>query len=213
MNTCKNNRMKQFCILLLCVGLPLGFLMQPVGEAADKIIVPEGTRIALQLNGNLSTKSNEEGDVFDAYVIEPVYSEGQIVIPRGSVVSGSISRITRPGRFKGKAVMHLLFQSIQIPGHGNFPILASLARIDSDDDMDIHTEHLQESVRSGGNNFKAGRGKSLNVADLGMANVFWTRGKDLELHRGSTMEISLKQSLKIPLKGPSAEKPTLYKKK
>ena len=40
-------------------------------------------------------------------------------------------------------------------------------------------------------------------ADVGasMSNIFWTRGKDLELHLGSTMDISLDQALRIPVKG------------
>jgi hypothetical protein len=219
MKSCKNKGMKQACKLILSFVLPLGILLQPVCRAADKVTLPEGTRITLQLNETLSTKDNHEGDSFATYVIESVYYKDQVVIPKGSTVSGSISRITRPGRFQGKAVMHLLFQSIQIPGRGELSIHASLARVDSDEDMDIHTEGTLEGKGSAGKdvgkvlapglagagigslaggNKGAGIGGGIGIG-IGLANVFWTRGKDLELHRGSTMEISLEQALEIPL--------------
>jgi hypothetical protein len=197
--------MKPFCKLSLSIGLLLNLFLLPVCKADDEIVVPEGTRITLQLNNSLSTKDNQEGDDFDAYVIEPVYSKDQIIIPRGSVIQGSISRITRPGRFKGKALMHLIFQSIEIPGRGKVPIQALLVKVDSDDNMDIYTENIANSGESAGrkiDNLAIARLKGTGVG-LGFTNVFWTRGKDLEIHRGSTMDISLKQDLKIPPKNQS----------
>jgi len=202
--------MKLTCKLLLSLGLPFGLLLQPVCVAAEEIIVPKGTQITLQLNKNLSTKENQEGDDFDAYVIEPVYSEGRIAIPRGSLISGGISRITRPGRFKGKAVIHLLFQSIQIPGRGKIPIQAALVSIDPNGDMDIYAEGILDSTGSAERGIDNLAGNGLNSTSTGtrMTSVFWTRDKDLEIHRGSTMGISLKQDLKIPLKNQPAGKLT-----
>jgi len=217
--------MKQFCNFILGVVLPLGLVLQPVCRAEDAVIVLEGTQLRLQLNTNLSTKENHEGDPFTAYVIESVYQGDQIVIPKGSTVSGSISRITRPGRFKGKAVMHLLFQHIQIPpGRDKLSILASLVRIDPDEDADIDAEGRLEGKGSterdlgrvvapglagAGVGAVAGGRKGAAIgagagAGIGLGNVFWTRGKDVELHVGSTMDVSLEQALEIPVKTQSA---------
>lgn len=210
--------MKQFCKVILGIVLPLGLALQPVCRAEDAIVVSEGTRLKLQLNENLSTKENQEGDSFTAYVIESVYQGDQVVIPKASMVSGSISRITRPGRFKGKAVMHLLFQYIQIPGREKVSILASLVRIDADADIDAEgrlggkgstQKDLGKVIAPGlagaGVGTIAGGGKGAGIGagvgtGIGLANVFWTRGEDLELHRGSTVDISLEQALKIPVK-------------
>lgn len=217
MNSCKYIRMKQFGKLILSFALPLALLLQPICRAADTLTVPEGTRLTLQLNKNLSTKNNHEGDPFTALVIKPVYHGDRILIPKGSIVSGSISRITRPGRFKGKAVMHLLFQSIRIPGRGEFSIYASLVRVDPSEDADVQTEDSLEGKGSAGKDLGkviapglagagigslAGGAKGSGIGagvgiGAGLANVFWTRGKDLELHRGSTMDVSLKQALNV----------------
>jgi hypothetical protein len=212
--------MKQLRKFIPLLMLPFGLAVQPLCRAQDPLVAPEGTLLRLQLNNNLSTKENKEGDPFTAYVIEPVYQENQVVIMKGSTVSGSISRIVRPGRFKGKAVMHLLFQFIQIPGREKLPILASLVHIDPDVNAEIDSEGRLGGKGSKGSDLGkvvapglagagigtlAGGGKGAGIGagvgvGIGMANVFWTRGKDLKLHVGSTMDISLEQALEIPVK-------------
>ena len=98
--------------LWLALALAVPILSFAGTQASDTATLEEGTRIPLQLNDYLSTKLNSEGDIFTADVTRPIYQDGRLVIPKGSVVSGSITRIIRPGRFRGKAVMNLLFQSV-----------------------------------------------------------------------------------------------------
>ncbi len=219
MSQCKNYRVKLLHIIAFSLVLLLDLSTAPATQASSDAILPEGTRIALQLNDHLSTKQNNEGDLFTAVVMVPVYKDDQIVIPRGSVVSGSISRVIRPGRFKGKAVMNLLFHSVSIPGRGQFPITASLAGVDSHVRSDIYSESTMEGGGSigrdtgkiltpgvvgagigavAGGRRGAGIGAGVGTA-IGLATVFATRGKDLEVRRGSTMDISLDRPLKLPL--------------
>src|SRR5512142_883440 len=118
-----------------CWGLVLALMTASAGsngQGTGELVLPEGTHITLQLNDYLSTKSNTEGDRFTATVIVPVYQGDRLLIPKGSVITGSISRIVRPGRIKGKAVMNLLFQNLRIPGHGEYPIIASLSSVEAE---------------------------------------------------------------------------------
>ncbi len=202
--------------------IALAFILPPPGiRAASDAILPDGTRISLQLNDHLSTKVNNEGDSFTAVVITPVYLGDRIVIPKGSLVAGSISRIIRPGRFRGKAVMNLLFQSINIPGRGQLPIAASLVSVDSEGNAGVRTESTVEGESSGrgdagrvvvpglagaGIGTLAGGGKGAAIgagvgAAVGLATVFATRGKDIQVRRGATMDIALDRPLSIPPEG------------
>ncbi len=210
-------RMKQLGNIAWSAVLMLPLLMQPVSLAAAETILPESTRITLQLNNHLSTKVNSEGDVFTAYVTTAVSLGDRIVVPKGSVVTGSISRIIRPGRFKGKAVMNVLFQSIEIPGRGQLPIVASLAKMGSEDNLTIRTEGTLEGDSSAGSDIGrivipgmvgtgvgtlAGGGKGAAIgagigAALGLATVFATRGKEIEVPRGSALDIVLVRPLVI----------------
>jgi hypothetical protein len=218
MLACENKAMKPHRIL------PASFifllvLYLPHFSAASSLVLPEGTRITLQLNDNLSTKSNSEGDSFTAVVMTPVYMGEQIAIPKGSIVSGSISRILRPGRFKGKAAMNLLFHSIRIPGRGgDVPIVAILVRIDPEGNGCIRSEGtvvgesskhsdiakvITPGIAGAGIGAVAGRGKAAAIGAgigvfAGLATVLTSRGKDLEVQRGSTLDIELEQPLTLP---------------
>ena len=192
-------------------------LQQPFLVAGDSVL-PEKTRVTLQLNNRLSTKVNSEGDSFTAYVTTPVLLGDRIVIPKGSIVTGSISRIIRPGRFKGKAVLNVLFQSIEIPGRGQLPIAASLARMDVEGIGRIGSEGTVEGEGSEGRDLGkivipgitgagigtlAGGGKGAAIggglgAAIGLATVFSTRGKEIDVPRGATLDIVLDKPLSIP---------------
>ena len=220
---CKNEGMKRYCDLAWILILLFALTAPRVSLAATEIVIPEGTRITLQLNDHLSTKLNNEGDSFTAVVMVPAYVGDRMVIPKGSVVTGSISRIIRPGRFKGKAVMNLLFQSINVPGRGQLPIVASLDRVYAEGNSGVRSEGTIEGEGSAGSDARkvltpgivgagigglAGGGKGAAIgtgvgAAIGIATVFATRGKDLEVRRGSTLDISLDRPLVIPPEGES----------
>ena len=180
--------------------------------------LPEGTRVYLQLNTPLSTRTSSEGDTFTAVVTEPVSIGEKIVIPKGSDVTGSVSRIQRPGRFKGKAVMTLQFQSISIPGRGQLPIVASLIGVDREGNRGINDEGtivgegsegrdagrvIVPGLAGAGIGTLAGGGKGAGIGagvgvSIGLASVFTSRGKDIEIRRGATLDISLDKPLVIP---------------
>ena len=215
MRSLKNNKMKQFCLYKLGIIALLFALQTTELSQAGDFVLPEGTRIILQLNNQLSTKSSNEGESFTAYVIAPVMYLDRMIIPKGSIVNGSISRIIRPGRFKGKAGMFLLFQSISIPGRGLTPITASPIKINAEGNNTIRSEGKIEGEGSVGNDVQktltpglagagigaiagGARGAGIGAgAGVAIATVFTSRGKDLELRRGATLEISLDRPLSI----------------
>lgn len=211
----KHEIIKPCCSLTICFALLLVNPAPPAACAASNIAIPEGTVIALQLNDHLSTKTGSEGDPFTAVVMTPVFLGDKMVIPKGSSVAGSISRLLRPGRFKGKAVLNLLFQSITIPGRGQVPIVATLIKVDSEGNKSVHSEGSIESQSSksgdavkvivpglagagigtlAGGGKGAGIGAGVGIA-VGLASVFTSRGKDIEIRKGSTLDISLDRPL------------------
>ena len=187
-------------------------------QTGSEVVLPEKTRISLQLNDHLSTKTNVEGDEFTANVITPVNSGDRLVIPKGSVVTGNLSRVLRAGRFKGKAMMSLHFQTIRIPGRGELQLVASLAKVDAEGGA-VQTESTVQGERGIGSDIAriltpsltgagiggitggargAGIGAAAGAA-VGAVVIFSTRGKEIEMRRGSTMDIVLDRALTIPL--------------
>jgi hypothetical protein len=215
--------MKRFLSIPLGFVLLLIFFVPSTSMAVSDAIIPKGQKLNLQLNKTLSTKEDSEGDLFTAVVTTPVYLKERVMIPKGSVVNGRISRITRPGRFTGKAVMSLLFQSIYIPGHEQLPIIATLVSMDSKENGEVGTEGYVEGGGSSsvgrivgpglvgaglgaliGNSKGAGIGAGLGVAAGLITVLTQTPGKDIEISRGSMLVIELKRPLTIPAEGDAA---------
>src|SRR5205809_241306 len=179
----------------------------------------QGTRISLQLSDTLSTKLSNEGDTFTARVVSPVTLGERVVIPKGSIVTGSISRVLRPGRFRGKAVMDLVFQSIRISGRPGLPIVASLVTLDAQGNVEAKPEGSIRGESSKGRDAASiakpaaaaagvgalvdgGKGAAIGSgigAAVGLATVFATRGTDLELPRDSALDIVLDRPLAVPV--------------
>jgi hypothetical protein len=218
MISCDNSRMRISYCTFRSIKLLFSILLAPLFLFSVDNTVPEGSRITLQLNETLSTKMNAEGDTFTAVVTTPVYLGNRVGIPKGSVVNGSISRILRPGRLKGKAILDLLFQSIKIPGHKQMNIMATLVRIDSEGNSGIRSEGrivgessvgsdlgkvIVPSLAGAGIGSLAGGGKGAGIgagigSAAGFTSILTTRGKDLEIQRGSTLDIKLVRPLIIP---------------
>ncbi|MBM3791603.1 MAG: hypothetical protein FJW35_14815 [Acidobacteria bacterium] len=200
---------------ILAITVPVTF---PQGGSSQAAVVEKGTRLVLQLNDHLSSKLTREGDVFTATVVSPVLLKDRLVIPKGSLVTGRVSRVQRPGRFRGKAMMNLIFETVRIPGKEPLAIVASLTRIDPEGKTATGSEGAVTGEGSAGKDaagvakpglagagigalIGGGKGAAIGAgagAVAGLATVFATRGKDLEIRRGSTMEVVLDRPLELP---------------
>jgi hypothetical protein len=198
---------KSWVIMLATVLLSVTAVAQSGGE----VIIPEGTRIAMQVNDYLSTKQNDEGDEFTATVSEPVIVKERVVIPKGSIISGSISRLLRPGRFKGKAQMNLLFNSVRIQGSQEIPIVATLVKwgdqgagvegsVAAPDSKGKDVAKVAAPAATGagiGAIVNGGKGAAIGAGIGAVAGIFASRGADLEIKRGCSLEIVLNRPLTI----------------
>ena len=177
---------------------------------AEETGLPKGTQITLQLNNALSTASNMEGDEFTATVVNPVHFGGRIVVSKGSIVAGSVSRILRRDRLNGKAVMDMMFQSIRIPGYKQADIAVTLIRIDqAENSAKQAPNRVMERERPTGNSGNSGKPKigvrpqasSGNTIGIGVSggipSVFNSQGDDVIISRGSSIVITLDRPLTL----------------
>jgi len=217
--------MRAVAVVLLCclVAQPMVGLPEAQSQSSEMVIV-EGTQLVLELNESLSTRLNSEGDHFTATVVTPLYLSERLAIPKGSLISGTVGRIQRPGRFRGKAVMNLVFQTIRVPGHGDLPLVATLVKINGPGKGEVKGEgtvHGEGSVgrdlgrvatptaTGAGIGVLAGGGQGAAVgagigAAVGLVTIFATRGRDLELRRGASLDVALERPLVLPAEGAEA---------
>jgi hypothetical protein len=77
--------------------------------------VPSGTRVLLQLRSAVNTKSAKPGDGVYLASTFPVVVGTRVMIPAGVYVQGTVDRVIRAGRVKGRAQLDMHFTSIIFP--------------------------------------------------------------------------------------------------
>ena len=198
-------------------GTPAAPPLAPAPPAA--VQVPKGTRIPLGLLNSISTKGSREGDRIYLTTLMPVALGGRIVIPAGSYVSGTVTSSIRPGRVKGRGELYLRFDSLTLPNGTTRDLRSRLGQSDAAGEVD----RAEGKVRGeGGKGHDAGTvaqttaagasvgglagavsqhpGMGVGIgaaagAAAGLAGVLLSRGPDVTLPRGTTVEMVLDRDL------------------
>jgi hypothetical protein len=96
-----------------------------LGQDGD-ITLPAGTELRVQLITELSVKENDSGDFWTSKVVEPIFGQGQEIVPAGSTVEGHITFVKDPAQKKGKGEMRLLADSVSTPSGSKYTFAPSL---------------------------------------------------------------------------------------
>ncbi len=86
-------------------------------------LLPNGTRIVIALNEEVSSKNRRIGDKFVISLAEPIVVDGRVVVPAGTTGQGEVTFVSRAGMMgKGGeltlAARFLDYQGTQIPLRG-----------------------------------------------------------------------------------------------
>lgn len=81
------------------------------------LTVPAGTELAVRVNERIDVKHAVPGEHFTGEIVEPVMSNGAVLIPRGTPVEGRVDEAHRRGHFKGRSVLELRLVSMTLNGY------------------------------------------------------------------------------------------------
>ena len=95
------------------------------------LTVPAETEAAIQLLPGIHSRVSHVGDPVTAEVLDPIYVDGQIALPAGTLIDGRITRIRPAGRMRRPAEMALRFEHVTLPDGQNQPLSALLAELDA----------------------------------------------------------------------------------
>jgi type IV secretion system protein VirB10 len=184
------------------------------------VSVADGTIVRIRLENTISTRTSRQGDAFTAIVTEPVYlpDSSVVAVPAGAKISGSVTRVLRPGRVKGTAELHLRYDRLTMPGGTDFTMSATTAglgdakvgKVDpGEGTINGNTSKGRDGAAIGGS---AAGGAVIGAvvggppgaavgaaigAVVGTGGVLITRGKDVDLPSGTTLQIKLIQPLNV----------------
>lgn len=90
------------------------------------IRIPTGTIMQLELTEPISSKTGSIGDIFSAMTTKDKIVNGKIALPAGSLVRGTIKKITPNKRLSRSAVVYFEFDHVVTPTGRQIPISAGL---------------------------------------------------------------------------------------
>lgn len=212
-------------ILVLCLGASMSARAQepalekpPAPLPEPELAVPAGTTITIALTTFLNSRSSQVGDTLYADVTYPIYIQQRLVIPKGSTIRGTVTHVARPGRIKGKAKIAVRFDDILLPNGVKRDIVAEMRGIHGPgaEKIDRRTETVEMDSSTGRDTAEIGasagegaiigaisdRGRGAGIgagigAAAGIATVLFTRGNELILEPGITLDLTLRQPLRF----------------
>jgi type IV secretion system protein VirB10 len=182
--------------------------------------IPQGSHALLRLVNSISTRTAKEGDYVYLRTASPIVADGKIVVPVESYVQGVVTSAKRSGRVKGRAELAIRIEMLTLPGGKVIKVAPHLASVDSGG-----TEQKVDgegAVRQGGSKGAdaarvaelGGSGAAIGgIADhswrgagvgagaggaVGLATVLLTRGREVDLRQGSTVDVVFERAVPVP---------------
>jgi hypothetical protein len=190
-------------------------------DATEEYMVQTGTRMLLRLVNAVNTKHTVAGDRIYLETALPVFVNGHLVIPRGSYVNGTVIESQRAGRVKGKSALNLRFDSLTLPNGVTRDFRSRLGSADVSGNLDRSEGKIKGEGNKGGDartvgkttaagagigsiagaasghlGMGAGIGAAAGAA-AGLAGVLGSRGPDVVLPAGTTVELVLDRELRF----------------
>ena len=190
-------------------------------EAPSEYVVEAGTRVLLRLTNAVNTKTAAAGDRIYLETAVPVFVNGHLIIPRGSYVNGTVLETKRAGRVKGKSELSFRFDSLTLPNGVTRDLRSLPSAAAAQGNLDRKEGKIQGEGNKGGDartvatttaagagvgtlagaaaghiGMGAGIGAAAGAA-AGLAGVLGSRGPDVVLRAGTTVELLLDRDLRF----------------
>jgi len=103
----------------------------PASAPPLRLTVPAETEVSAQLLSGIHTQVSQVDDPVTAVLLQPVYVNGQVALPLGTLLDGHITRIKPAGRLNRPAQLALRFDQITLPDGQAKPITGLLSSLDN----------------------------------------------------------------------------------
>jgi len=200
--------MPRISTFLACLAACLALIAFKIPAAE----IPQGAHMLLRMENSISTRTAQEGDYVYLRTASPIAAGGQIIVPSGSYVQGVVVQAKRSGRVSGRAELAIRLETLTLTSGQVVKFSPHLSSVDAGETGQKVTgkENAIEQAPSRGQDaariaILAGSGAALGgLADrswkgagigagvgsaVGLATVLMTRGKEVDLKQGSTLDV------------------------
>ncbi len=197
--------------------LSLVFAAAGLVSAAE---IPAGTHVLLRLVNSISTRTARDGDRVYMRTATPILVSGQFVVPVESYAEGTVVRVVRSGRVKGRAELSIRIESFTLPSGKTIRVSPHLSSVDSEG-TEQKVGAKENEIQQGGTKgqdaekvaVRGGEGAAIGGivnrrwkgagigagagGAVGLATVLLTRGREVDLQHGSTLDVVFDRAIPI----------------
>jgi hypothetical protein len=109
-----------------------GFLLLVLAAAAQVRTLQDGTPVRLRLNRTVSSANAHVGETVDFEVTEPVINQNYVVIPKGAVALGRVTKVEVKRRFGRAGALELSVDSVRLSDGRTIPLRATREKGEGD---------------------------------------------------------------------------------
>ena len=191
---------------------------RPEPDAAAEYVVTSGTHVLLRLTNSLNTKQTAAGDKIYMETAAPVFVNGRLIIPVGSYVTGTVTESHQAGHVKGKSGLNLRIDVLTLPNGVSRDFRTKIGsaegsgkvgpegQIEGSGNKGRDAGTVAQTTAAGagiGSVIGAASGHAMRGlgigsaagAAAGLAAILASRGSEVVLPRGSTLELVLERDL------------------
>ena len=174
--------------------------------------IPKGAHVLLRMENSINTRTAQAGDYVYLQTASPISAGDKIAVPVGSYVQGVVTQAKRSGRVTGRAQLAIRLETLTLANGKVLKFSPHLSAVDAGDTGQkvVGKESTIEQAPTRGEDARqiailAGSGGAVGgLADrswkgagigagvgsaVGLATVLLTRGKEVELTQGSTLDV------------------------
>jgi len=189
--------------------------------AAQASEIPKGAHVLLRMVNSISTRTADQGDFVYLRTASPIASKGRILVPLGSYVQGVIAHVKRSGRVSGRADLAIRLETLTMPDGRIVKFTPKLSSVDpgeagekvkgkEEGEIEVGSSAGQDLGRIaiiagsgaaiGGMADQSWQGAGIGAsigAGVGVATALLTRGKELELRQGASLDVVFDRAITL----------------
>jgi type IV secretion system protein VirB10 len=182
--------------------------------------IPKGSHALLKLVNSVSTRTAREGDYVYLRTATPIVADGAVLVPVDSYVTGIVTRSVRPGRVSGRAELSIRIETLTFATGKVIKMTPTLNSVDSEG-TDQKVLSKENEIKQGASKgvdaetiaTRSGAGAAIGgIADrswkgagigagagagVGLATVLLTRGREVELRQGTSIDVIFDRAVPI----------------
>jgi hypothetical protein len=182
---------------------PVAIGKDEVATSSPWVTIPAGTRISVRTPNAIDSTKNRVGYRFQASLEQPLWVDGNMVVPKGTDVYGRLDESKETGTFSGRSQLKLQLTGIVVNGQ-TLPLVTGEYEVSGKSKGESTAKRAVGGAAIGsiiGALAGGGKGAAIGAgtgAGLGAGSEIITKGDQVKIPSETLLDFTLQQSVRIP---------------